>query len=107
MVSVHVPSAPLVNGQVDVALPSAAAIVPAASCTSCARGALTRNVTIRWSFTSGEMTLAMNGTRVPAARCGAQSRLMCACCATSGVGNAIVSTASARSRAVRAGMATG
>ena len=104
MVSVHVPSAPFVNGQVEVVLPSAAAIVPAANCTSCARGALIRNVTIRWSFTSGEMTLAMNGRKVPAARCGAQSRLMCACCARSDTGSASASAACARRRTVEAGM---
>src|SRR5687767_1682832 len=63
-------------------LPIASRIGPPVSATARASGALSRNVTVRSSRTSGEMTLAPNGLRLWTFLCGFQSRFTLACWAS-------------------------
>ena len=83
-VSVHTPSAALSNGIGVFPFPTARRIGPPVNATVRASGALIRNVTVRSSRTSGEMTFAPYGFRFWTFLCGFQSRLTCACWASAG-----------------------
>ena len=79
-VSDHTPSAPFSKGT-GAFLPSATRMATPASDTARASGAFSRNVTVRSSRTSGELSGALKGTRFSVFFCGLWSRLTFACCA--------------------------
>ena len=78
-VSVQTPSAPFSNGMGVFPLPIASRIGPPVSATVRASAALTLNVIVPSSRTSGEITLAPKGVRFCVFLCGFQSRFTCAC----------------------------
>ncbi len=69
-VSVHTPSSPFVNATGLFPAPSAVSSATPDNCTSLAAGARRRKVTVRSSRTSGEFSLALNGTRFSVFFCG-------------------------------------